>query len=88
MMNKQCDNDKSLPTSNVTRISDATREGSNVDSSNDESLSRKEKKRRRQDMTEEERRSERRSANRKSAFESRHRRKVSALSIYFHRKNE
>lgn len=36
----------------------------------------RDKKRRRQEMTEEERREERRTANRRSAFESRHRRKV------------
>jgi hypothetical protein len=72
MMNKQCHNDESLSSSKDI----SKREENNFDSSNDECLSKREKKRRRHDMTEEERRRERRSANRKSAFESRHRRKV------------
>jgi hypothetical protein len=76
MMNKQCDNDKSVSLSNEISIGVAKRKVNNLDSSNDESLSNRDKKRRRHEMTEEERRSERRSANRKSAFESRHRRKV------------
>lgn len=42
----------------------------------------REKKRRKKDMTEEERLEERRAANRRSAFESRHRRKVRCKFIH------
>ncbi len=76
-MNKQPNDDRAFT---VHRASDAMlkdNEGSDSGNSDKEPLT--DKKRRRREMTEEERREERRTANRRSAFESRHRRKVSRI---------
>ena len=75
MMNKQPndDRDSSLQTSSDQVLKDI--EDSDSGMSDKEAMT--DKKRRRREMTEDERREERRTANRRSAFESRHRRKVS-----------
>lgn len=74
-MNKQPSDDRELSfqTSTEAVLDDIEESDSGI--SDKEATT--DKKRRRQEMTEEERREERRTANRRSAFESRHRRKVS-----------
>lgn len=73
MMNKQPNEERELQKTCDVILGDHK----SMNSSIDEQKSTPTRKRRQQEMTEEERRDERRTANRRSAFESRQRRKVS-----------
>jgi hypothetical protein len=73
MMNKQPNEDRELTVQNTS--DEMLRDHKSIDSTIDEHKQTA-RKRRQQEMTEEERRDERRTANRRSAFESRQRRKV------------
>lgn len=82
MMNKKIDEDRELANveSSETFLADQSNAQSTITadgiSNGMQKAPTSEKKRRHQEMTEEERREERRAANRRSAFESRQRRKV------------